>query len=68
MICGKDQVEISGWAATFTQYTIDISQEKPELVDHAEDSKHQFDAAQEEPEAPRFAHSPSSTPTTNTPL
>lgn len=58
MICEKDRIEISGWAATFTKYKIDISQENPELADHAEDSKRQFDPAKEGPEAPKFAHSP----------
>jgi hypothetical protein len=58
MICRKDRIEISGWAATFTKYIIDVSQERPELVDHAEDSKRQFDPAKEGPEASKFAHSP----------
>ena len=55
MICAKNRIEISGWAATLTKYTIDISKERPEIVDHAEDSKRQFDTAKEGPEAPKLA-------------
>jgi hypothetical protein len=58
MICGKDSIEISGWAATFTKYMIDIAQDEPKIVDRAEDSTRQFDPAKEGPEAPRFAHAP----------
>lgn len=63
MVCGQEQIEISGWGLFYEKYLIDIKDPKSvHVIEHSEDPSRKFDPAKDGP-APRVLwdqHGPAS--------